>query len=96
MKNIEIEYLQARKRASEQLEAAKVFDYKEPQIAHDIRETVYAIFPGLREPEDERMRKELIKETKRSDVRLFETVTNEEFVAFLEKQGEQKPVCRHP
>ena len=53
----------------------------------DIKE----IFPELKEYEDEMIGKELIKETKGSEVRLFETVTNDEFVAWLEKQG-QKPI----
>ena len=44
------------------------------------------------ECEDEMIMKELIKETKGSEVRLFETVTNDEFVAWLEKQGKQKPI----
>lgn len=47
------------------------------------------IVPELKESEDERIRKELIKETKGSEVRLFEIVTNEEFIAWLEKQGKQ-------
>ena len=38
-------YDEAIARAKEQLEGAKVFDYKEEQIAHDIRTTTYAIFP---------------------------------------------------
>ena len=48
------------------------------------------IFPELAESEDERIRKELIKETKSSEVRLFETVTNEKFIAWLEKQGKKE------
>lgn len=48
-------------RAKEQLESAKVFDYKEKQIAHDIRETVYAIFPQLRITEDEEIRRSIIR-----------------------------------
>lgn len=51
-------------------------------------EDLESIFPELAESEDEKVRKELIKETKGSEVRLFETVTNDEFVAWLEKQGE--------
>ena len=48
------------------------------------------IMPELKESEDERIRKEIIKETKGSEVRLFETVTNDEFIAWLEKQAERK------
>lgn len=47
------------------------------------------VFPELQESEDERIRKELIRETKGSEERLFEVVTNEEFIDWLEKQGEQ-------
>ena len=48
------------------------------------------ILPELAESEDERIRKELIRETKGSEIKLFEAVTNEEFVAWLERQREQK------
>lgn len=55
------------------------------------------IFPELAESKDERIRRELIKETKGSEERLFETVTNEEFIAWLEKQGQVKesPISQH-
>ena len=55
-----------------------------------ITEILSNVFPELAESEDERMRKELIKETKSSEVRLFETVTNEKFIAWLEKQGKHR------
>ena len=60
MENYEKMHKEALARAKEQLESAKVFDYKEKQIAHDIRETVYAIFPQLRPTEDEEIRKAII------------------------------------
>ena len=47
-------------RAKEQLNDAKVFDYDNEQIAHDIRTTVYNIFPELKESKDDRIRKEMI------------------------------------
>ena len=56
-------------------------------FAEDVRK----IFPELKASDDERIIKGIIKETKGSDVRLFETLTNDEFIAWLEKQGEQKP-----
>lgn len=56
----EKKYKEALSRAKEQLEGAKVFDYKEEQIAHDIRETIHAIFPLLKESEDERIRKAIM------------------------------------
>ncbi len=48
------------------------------------------ILPELQESEDEMIRRVLIQETKGSEERLFEAVTNEEFIAWLEKKGEQK------
>ena len=60
------------------------------------KETIEYIFPELKESEDEKIRKELIKETKGCEVRLFEAVTNDEFVAWLEKhsssQTKEQPV----
>ena len=53
-------YDEALERAKEQLEGAKVFDYEEEQIAHDIRTTAYAIFPELKEPEDEKAMEDLL------------------------------------
>lgn len=47
------------------------------------------ILPELKENEDEMIRRVLIQETKGSEVRLFEAVTNEEFIAWLEKKGEK-------
>lgn len=47
MDTYEQKYKDALEVAKEQLEGAKVFDYKEEQIAHDIRTTTYAIFPEL-------------------------------------------------
>ena len=54
------------------------------------KDTLANIFPELKESGDEWIRKEIIKETKGSEVRLFETVTNDEFIAWLEKQGEKE------
>ena len=45
------------------------------------------LFPELGESENEMIRKELIRETKGSEERLFEVITNEEFIAWLENQG---------
>lgn len=47
------------------------------------------ILPELQESEDEMIRRVLIQETKGSEERLFEAVTNEEFIAWLEKKGEK-------
>lgn len=55
------------------------------------RNDVQDFFPELEESNDERIRKELIRETKGSEERLFETVTNDEFIAWMERQIKQKP-----
>ncbi len=73
----------------EALERARQFS--EHPLQEDSSGIVEYIFPELKESEDERIRKEIIKETKGSEVRLFETVTNEEFIAWLERQSEKKP-----
>ena len=52
-------YNDALARAKEQLNDAKVFDYDNEQIAHNIRNTVYNIFPEFKDSEDEKIRKEL-------------------------------------
>ena len=88
----EKKYKEALERGKEQLDGAKVFDYKEEQIAHVIRETVYAIFPELKESEGERIRKGLIKAvsaTLKGNTLHGSDVTREEALAWLEKQGEQ-------
>lgn len=93
MDTYEKKYKEALSRAKEQLEGAKVFDYKEGQIAHDIRTTTYAIFPELAESEDERIRKELIfyLGDMPEDTELRNGVTNRDVLVWLEKQGKQKP-----
>ena len=61
-----------------------------PTLQHEQQMEAEGVFPELAESEDERIRKELIKETKGSEMRLFEIVSNDEFVAWLEKLSEQK------
>ena len=56
-----------------------MFDYKEEQIAHDIRQTVYSIFPELKENEDEKIRKEIIEYIKTGTY-------HKNWIAWLEKQ----------
>ena len=82
-------YKEAIERAKESLETAKTFDYKDEQIAHDIRETVYSIFPELKESEDERIRKvliELVKCNERSGYTLLNNISTSSMLAWLEKQ----------
>ena len=61
-----------------------------PTLQHEQQMEAEGVFSELAESEDERIRKELIKEIKGSEMRLFETVSNDEFVAWLEKQGKSK------
>lgn len=61
-----------------------------PTLQHEQQMEAEGVFTELAESEDERIRKELIKETKGSEMRLFEIVSNDEFVAWLEKLSEQK------
>lgn len=81
-------YNDALARAKEQLDGANVFDYDNEQIAHDIRNTVYNIFPELAESEDEKIRKELIAVI--NDLVLPDEQQSR-FIAWLEKQREQRP-----
>ena len=107
MKELSIEekakaYDEAIERAKKQLDEAKVFDYEDEQIAHDIRTTTYDIFPELKESEDERIRKKLIDyfkgflEGNEDTYKVGGGVTWEgldvkDVIAWLEKKGEQKP-----
>lgn len=58
-----------------------------PTLQHGQQMEAEGVFPEIAESEDERIRRELIKETKGSEMRLFETVSNNEFVDWLKKQG---------
>lgn len=87
MENYEKMHKEALGRAKEQLESAKVFDYKEKQIAHDIRETVYAIFPQLRPTEDEEIRKAIIAII--SNYVDNSNTFKPKMIAWLEKQAKQ-------
>ena len=81
-------------RAKEQLNDAKVFDYDNEQIAHDIRTTVYNIFPELKESEDEQHRKWIL-DYLYDGLRKSDEQFKDHFkaaIAWLEKQGEDKPV----
>ena len=79
----------ALERAKEQLEAAKVFDYGNEQIAHDIRETVYAIFPQLKETEHEGIRKALVNMFSFYNIQKVGNYTNEQILKWLEGQRER-------
>ncbi len=83
----EKKYKEALERAKEQLESARAFDYKEGQIAHDIRTVTYAIFPELKESEDEKIKNELAHYfTKGKEYLSLCSFSKEEILAWLEKQ----------
>lgn len=58
------------------------------------KNTVYDIFPELKESEDERIRKELYDFVYITTFRPKELKKKERFLNWLEKQGEQKPTWR--
>lgn len=89
MDTYEKKYKEALERAKEQLEGAKVFDYKEGQIAHDIRTTTYAIFPELTVSEDEKIRKFLIKWIQDNYYHGTTEIPTKTLIAWLEKQGKE-------
>lgn len=68
---------------------------KDTNMPHDMKEFVDYLIPELKEGEDERIRKKLISYF--SNVKGFSSleynygITQEEAVAWLEKQGEQQP-----
>ena len=68
---------------------------KEMSALPDDRATIEYIFPELKESEDEKIRKTLIKIFKKADMggKIFgESITYTQVVAWLEKQGEKLPV----
>ena len=73
-------------RAKEQLDYAKAFDYDNEQVAHDIRITVYDIFPELKESEDEQIKKRIIQSLHGDVLDIEET---NKAIAWLERQSEQ-------
>ena len=85
MKKLSIE--EKAKRYDDAIERAKEINNEQRAQPFNV---MTKVFPELKESEDERIRKELIKETKGCEVRLFEAVTNDEFVSWLEKQGEKE------
>lgn len=84
-------YKEALERAKAKLEEAKVFDYDDEQTAHVIRQTVYDIFTELAESEDEKIRKDIIEYIRHSAHNIPAEKFNS-WIAWLEKQGEQKHV----
>ena len=81
----EKKYKEALERAKDKLEEAKVFDYDDKQIAHDIRCTINDIFPELTESEDEK----IIHRIKLAVKDYWSEEPLQEILTWLEKQ---KPV----
>ena len=54
-------YEDALERAKKSLETAKTFDYKDEKIARDIRETVYSIFPELKDSDDKQSKEWILE-----------------------------------
>jgi len=90
-------YEEAIKIAKEELKEADAIEYNLPDCAHAIRTTVYSLFPDLKESEseDERIRKALkeyfINSFQINGVAAICGVHIKDILAWLEKQGEQKP-----
>lgn len=77
--NYEERYKQAIKAAKKELHCCG-------SLNCDAAKQIFRLFPELRESEDEKIRKEIISYIKSSAA-----VTNKDWIAWLEKQGEQKP-----
>ena len=95
MENWEQKYKEAIEKAKAKLEEAKVFDYDDEQTAHVIRLTTFDIFPELAESADARIKDWLIRylENRVLNTGIMQEKENcEKAIAWLKKQGEQKPV----
>lgn len=69
----------------------KAFNFNNLAYSHEeIRERLECVFPELKKSEDERIREELIRDI---DIAM-PLETAQRYIAWLEKQGEQKPKFR--
>lgn len=92
MKTIEEKYIEAldkAKRYDEVFNAAKEW-YNNPNSSSIGKSYLYAVFPELKESEDERIRKGLIKAFGSIGKKEWGGVNVKNAIAWLEKQGEQK------
>lgn len=80
-------------RYEEALERAKEWEREHPN-GYVIRDMMEFIFPGYNDSEDECTRKELIHFILYKAGQLLDEETEHKFVAYLEKQKEQKPAAR--
>lgn len=71
------------RRYDEALERAKEW-YSDAQIGIGFKANLKKLFPELAESDDERIRKEIIS--------MFETLDRKDWIAWLEKRGEQKDI----
>ena len=83
-------YEKALERAKEQLNGAKAFDYDNEQVAHNIRTTVYNIFPELKESEDEKMRKSIIYALRNGG--FYDNDKTDEAIAWIEKLSNKRDI----
>lgn len=72
-------------------EAFKWIESIYPKFSHEQQMEAEAFFPELKESEDERIRKDLIEYFKWNVKQILNDFSNKECIAWLEKQGEQKP-----
>ena len=91
--NYEKKYKIALDRAKEQLECSKVCEYKNADIASAIMKTMYNIFPELKESEDEKIRKTIVrffKDNYPNETKMYDgSVTVEKVIDWLEKQRDK-------
>lgn len=86
MKELSIE--QKAKAYDEAIERAREW-YNDPHITIGLKGNLKDIFPELGETEDEKIRKDIIRVLK-GEISFTSEKENEKYIAWLEKQGEQK------
>ncbi len=92
MKELSIE--EKAKRYDEAIKRAK--NYHSPETVCNVRIAMENLFPELVDLEDERIRKEIIKYFKKYQALSLGDYNVQDILAWLEKQGEQKPnFCHH-
>ena len=79
MEDYKKKYEAVLKRAKDKLESAKVFEYKDKQIAYDIKTTIFDVLPELEENKYENIKKALKKFVNASSGHSF-------FIYGIEKQ----------
>ena len=72
-------------------EAIKTVKNNWPEGRLMLQEALQTLIPELNESEDERIRKELIRLFQSENTESYGEFTNKQLVAWLEKQGGQKP-----